>query len=223
MIRQSAAKPLSECLTHVPGGIFTMGSDLHYPEERPAHRVRIGAFWIEPTAVTNRQFAAFVAATEYVTVAERPLDTAQYPGADPAMLVPGSLVFRKTGGPVDTRDIRHWWHWTPGACWRRPEGPGSDVKGREDHPVVQVAFEDAEAYARWAGLALPTEAEWEFAARGGLDGAEFAWGDELTPGGVHRANTWQGRFPWENRLEDRFAGTCPVRSFPPNGYGLYDT
>ncbi len=200
-------------LRRIPAGEFLMGSDRHYSEEAPAHRVRLDAFSIEETTVTNRQFAAFVAATRYRTVAERQLDPRLYPGADPATLVPGSLVFRMTAGPVDTRDFRNWWFWTPGACWRRPEGPGSGLDGREEHPVVHVAFEDAEAYAGWAGRALPTEAEWEYAARGGLDGAEFAWGDELAPGGVHVANTWQGAFPWQNLLEDGFARTCPGKAF----------
>ncbi|MDB5380204.1 MAG: sulfatase-modifying factor 1 [Rubritepida sp.] len=199
-----------------------MGSDRHYPEERPAHLVGVSSLWMDETAVTNTAFSAFVAATGYVTVAERPLDPALYPGAQPAMLVPGSLVFRMTEGPVDTRDIANWWHWIPGASWRHPKGPGSDFVGREDHPVVQVAYEDAEAYARWADKALPSEAEWEFGARGGLDGAEFAWGEEFTPGGVHLSNTWQGPFPWSDFAADGFAGTCPVRSFPPNGYGLYE-
>ena len=138
------------------------------------------------------------------------------------MLAPGALVFRMTDGPVDTSVIANWWHWTPGAQWRHPEGPGSTIAGREDHPVVHVAFEDAEAYARWAGKDLPTEAEWEYAARGGLDGAEFAWGQDLAPGGVHLANTWQGPFPWRNFEADGYARTCPVRSFPPNGYGLFE-
>ena len=209
-------------MRHVPGGTFLMGSDRHYRDERPAHKVAVSGFWIDETTVTNADFATFVAATGYVTVAERPIDPAEYPGADPGMLAPGSLVFRMTDGPVDLTDYRNWWAWTPGACWRHPEGPGSDIAGREDHPVVQVAFEDAAAYAAWAGKDLPTEAEWEFAARGGLDGAEFAWGDELTPDGQHVANTWQGPFPWRNFETDGFTGTCPVRSFPANGYGLYE-
>lgn len=182
-------------MVRVAGGDFVMGSDVHYAEERPAHRVRVDPFWMDETAVTNAAFAAFVDATGYATVAERPLDPALYPGAKPEMLVPGSLVFRMTDGPVDTSNIANWWAWVPGACWRAPEGPGSTLAGREDHPVVQVAFEDAEAYAAWAGKALQTEAEWERAARGGLDGAEFAWGDTLAPDGVHLANTWQGPFP----------------------------
>jgi formylglycine-generating enzyme required for sulfatase activity len=209
-------------MLRIPGGTFLMGSDRHYAEERPAHRVQVGAFWMDATTVTNAQFARFVAATGYVTVAERPLDPAMYPGAKPGMLVPGALVFRMTEGPVDTSVIANWWHWTPGAQWRHPEGPGSDLAGRAQHPVVHVAYEDAEAYARWAGKDLPTEAEWEFAARGGLDGAEFVWGDELTPGGLHMANTWQGPFPWRNFAADGFERTAPVASYPPNGYGLYD-
>ncbi|WP_248711076.1 formylglycine-generating enzyme family protein [Sediminicoccus sp. KRV36] len=199
-----------------------MGSDVHYAEEAPAHRVRVNAFWMDETTVTNAQFASFVAATGYVTVAERRLDPAMYPGARPRDLKPGGLVFRMTTGPVPTDDYRHWWAWTPGACWRHPEGRGSGIQSRPNHPVVQVSHEDAEAYANWAGKALPTEAEWEFAARGGLEGAEFVWGDELTPGGRHMANTWQGEFPWRNSAEDGFPGVAPVASFPPNGYGLYD-
>lgn len=206
----------------LPGGTFLMGSDAHYVEERPAHRRSVAPFAIDDTCVTNAAFAAFVAATGYVTVAERPLDPALYPGADPANLQPGSLVFHMTEGPVDTTDYRNWWRWTTGASWRHPEGPGSGIADRADHPVVHIAFEDAEAYAAWAGKRLPTEAEWEYAARGGLDGAEFAWGEELAPGGVHMANTWQGPFPWRNFGTDGFERTCPVRSFPPNAYGLYE-
>ena len=216
------AAAAADGMRRIPGGEFLMGSDRHYPEERPAHRARVHGFLVDATAVTNAEFAAFVAATGYVTVAERPLDPVLYPGAHPDALGPGSLVFRMTDGPVDTRDHRNWWAWTPGACWRHPEGPGSTIIGRKDHPVVQVAFEDAEAYAAWAGKALPTEAEWEFAARGGLEGAEFAWGDELAPSGAHLANTWQGPFPWRDFAADGFAGTCPVRSYPPNGYGLFE-
>lgn len=218
----SSAGPAPREMIPIPGGTFLMGSDRHYPEERPAHPVRVDGFRMDPCTVTNAEYAAFVAATGHITIAERPLDPAAYPGARPGMLAPGALVFHMTDGPVDTRDISHWWSWTPGACWRHPEGPGSDLAGREEHPVVQIAFEDAEAYARWAGKSLPTEAEWEFAARGGLEGAEFAWGDELAPGGVHRANTWQGPFPWRNFAADGFERTSPVASYPPNGYGLHD-
>lgn len=209
-------------LVALPGGAFTMGSDRHYAEERPAHPMVVPGFAIDDTCVTNAEFAAFVQATGYVTVAERPLDPALYPGAKPQMLQPGSLVFHMTEGPVDTSDYRNWWSWVPGACWHHPEGPGSSIADRADHPVVQVAFEDAAAFAAWAGKALPTETEWEYAARGGLDGTEFAWGDELAPGGTHLANTWQGPFPWRNFAADGFERTCPVRSFPPNGYGLFE-
>jgi formylglycine-generating enzyme len=206
----------------IPGGEFRMGSDAHYPEESPAHYVHVDGFFIDLGPVTNRQFAGFVAATGYRTVAERPPNPADYPGALPHLLAPGSLVFHKTRGPVDLRDFSNWWGWKLGAYWRHPEGKGSSVAGRLDHPVVHVAFEDAEAYARWAGKSLPTEAEWEFAARGGLDGAEFVWGDEFAPGDRQMANTWQGEFPWQNLGTDGFERTSPVGVFPPNGYGLHD-
>lgn len=219
---QATSENSASGMVRIPGGAFLMGSDRHYPEERPAHRVRVAAFWMDATAVTSAEFARFVRATDYVTVAERPLDSALYPGAPPAMLVPGALVFRMTEGPVDTSVIGNWWHWTVGAQWRHPEGLGSDLAGRDEHPVVHVAYEDAEAYALWAGKELPSEAEWEFAARGGLDGAEFVWGDELTLAGAHMANTWQGPFPWRNFAADGFERTSPVASYPPNGYGIYD-
>jgi formylglycine-generating enzyme len=206
----------------VPGGEFVMGSDAFYPEERPVHRVAVEAFWIDARPVTVGQFRRFVTETGYVTVAERPLDPDQYPDADPALLVPGSLVFRPTRGPVDLSDYRNWWSYTPDACWSRPEGPGSDTYTRGRHPVIHVAYEDAEAYAAWAGKALPTEAEWEYAARGGLEGKAFTWGDELAPEGRMLANFWQGEFPWQNLMSDGYAGTSPVAAFPANGYGLYD-
>src|ERR1700722_9567224 len=206
----------------IEGGTFQMGSNHHYPEEAPVHAMRVDGFHIDPFAVTNRQFAAFVGATGYRTVAERTLDPADYPGASVDMLKPGALVFRKSRGPVDLRNMHNWWEWKQGAFWRHPEGRGSSVATRLDHPVVQVAFEDAATYALWAGKSLPTEAEWEFAARGGLDGAEFVWGSEFAPDGHLMANTWQGDFPWENLRSDGFEGTSPVGVFPPNDYGLYD-
>ncbi len=206
----------------IPGGTFRMGSDRHYPEEAPAHRVTVASCWIDRTPVTNRQFRRFVEATGYVTVAEAAPDPKDYPGALPHMLKPGSLVFTPPPHPVDLRDWRQWWKFEFGANWPRPYGRGRSNHGLDDHPVVHVALQDAEAYAAWAGKALPTEAEWEYAARGGLDGAEFAWGDELTPGGRHMANTWQGRFPHENLAADGYRRTSPVETFPPNGYGLFD-
>lgn len=209
-------------MVDIPGGTFLMGSDRHYAEEKPAHQVRVSSFRMDVHTVTNTEYAAFVAATGYVTVAERPIDPAQYPNGIPELLVPGALVFHTTDGPVDLHDVRNWWSFLPGANWRHPRGPGSDLAGLDSHPVVQLAYEDAAAYAAWAGKALPTEAEWEYAARGGLDGAEFVWGDELAPGGTHMANTWQGPFPWRNFAADGFADTAPVGSFPPNGYGLHD-
>jgi len=209
-------------LIWIDGGTFLMGSDAHYPEEAPAHPVSVSGFWMDATAVTNSDFAAFVAQTGYVSLAERPIDPQQFPEAAPEMLVPGGLVFRKCRRPVNLRNFRNWWNYMPGACWTRPEGPGSSITERMDHPVVQIAFEDALAYATWARKQLPTEAEWEFAARGGLEGAQFAWGNELTPAGRHLANTWQGEFPWQNLRQDGFEGTAPVRSYPANGYGLFE-
>ena len=209
-------------MVFIPGGEFTMGSDRHYPEEAPAHRVAVDGFWMDRHTVTNKEFRRFVDATGYVTFAEKPANAADYPGAQPEMLVPSSVMFRKAAGPVDLRNHYNWWTYVAGADWRHPRGPGGSLQGLWDHPVVHVAFEDAEAYARWAGKALPTEAEWELAARGGLDGAEYVWGDDFMPGGKPHANTWQGEFPWENLLEDEFEWTAPVGSFPPNGYGLYD-
>jgi sulfatase modifying factor 1 len=206
----------------LPGGTFRMGSDRHYPEEAPVHGVTVGSFWIDRTPVTNRQFRLFIETTGYVTFAEIRPDPKHYPGALPHMLKAGSLAFAPPKRPADLRNWGEWWTFKFGANWRRPYGPGSSNRGLDDHPVVHVTFKDAEAYANWSGKELPTEAEWEFAARGGLDGAEFAWGDQFTPGGCHMANTWQGQFPRQNLVEDGFERTSPVEAFPPNGYGLHD-
>jgi len=209
----------------VPGGTFRMGSDTHYPEEAPAGPVSVDGFWMDEAAVTIREFARFVAETGYITVAEKAPDPAMYPGADPALLVPGSIVFSKPPGPVDLAEPRNWWVWSPGASWRAPWGPGSGIDGRDEHPVTQVAYEDADAYARWAGKALPSEAQWERAARGGIEEAEFAWGDEIAPVGEERMNRWIGEFPWKFRPRRggaRRPGTVAVRSFEPNPFGLYE-
>jgi len=207
----------------IPGGTFRMGSDKHYAEEAPVHRVTVDAFRIDRTSVTNREFREFVRATGHVTFAEFAPDPKDYPGALSNMLKPGSLVFNPPKHPVDDlRDWSQWWTFKFGANWRRPYGPRSSLSGLNDHPVVHVAYSDALAYAKWMGKDLPTEAEWEFAARGGLDGAEFAWGDELTPGGAQMANTWQGAFPHENLKLDGYQRTSPVTAFSPNGYGVYD-
>ncbi len=207
-------------MVSAPSGPFTMGSDAHYPEEAPAHSAFVEGFTIDRFQVTNRQFDEFVSATGYLTVAERPLDSEDFPGAPPENLVPGSMVFSMTPGPVDLRHLSHWWNWTPGASWRHPEGPGSALDGRADHPVVHVAYEDAEAYAAWAGKSLPTEAEWERAARGGLDGTAFVWGDAPEGPDQRLANYWHGDFPW--RHDAGYGSTAPVGSYPANGYGLHD-
>jgi formylglycine-generating enzyme required for sulfatase activity len=204
----------------IPAGTFRMGSRSHYPEETPVRRITVEGFWIDRSEVTNRRFAEFVAATGYVTVAERPLDPRDFPGAPAENLVPGSLVFTMTDGPVDLRHLSQWWTWTPGASWRHPEGPGSALDGREDEPVVHVAHEDAEAYAAWAGRSLPTEAQWERAARGGLDGATFTWGDAPEAPGERLANYWHGEFPWRSGQD--YGTRMPVGSFPANAYGLFD-
>ena len=209
-------------MVFIPGGTFRMGSDKHYPEEAPVHRVTVDDFWIDRAPVTNAQFKEFVAATGYVTYAEIAPDPKDYPGALPHMLKAGSLVFTPTKGPVDLRNCMNWWAFTFGANWRHPYGPHSTIRKLDDHPVVHIAYSDAKAYALWAGKELPTEAEWEFAARGGLDGAEFAWGEELAPGGRQMANTWQGDFPYLNIATHGFERTTPVDAFPPNGYGLSD-
>ncbi len=214
--------PPFENMVWISGGTFMMGSDNHYPEESPAHEAEVDGFWMDRFCVTNAEFARFVAETSHVTSAERPPNPADYPGAKPEMLTAASVVFRKPQHRVDLRNHYNWWTYIPGANWRHPEGPDSTIEGRELHPVVHVAFEDVEAYATWAGKELPTEAEWEFAARGGLDGAIYAWGDEFAPGGTPMANTWQGEFPINNLALDGFERTAPVGSFPPNGYGLYE-
>ncbi|HEY9229598.1 MAG TPA: formylglycine-generating enzyme family protein [Gemmatimonadaceae bacterium] len=214
--------PPAPDMVWIPGGTFSMGSDSHYAEERPVHRVTVGGFWMDRFPVTNERFERFVAATRHTTFAELPPDPAHYPGALPHLLFPGSLVFVKPPHPVSLNFIGNWWHFILGADWRHPQGPESSVTGLRMHPVVHVTFGDAEAFAKWEGKELPTEAEWEFAARGGLEGAAFAWGDEFMPNGRPMANTWQGRFPYENTLADGWEGTSPVGVFPPNGYGLYD-
>ena len=209
-------------MVDLPGGVFTMGSERFYPEEAPCRQVRVDPFRIDRAPVTNRDFARFVAATGHVTTAEIVPDPADYPGMPPDMAYAGSAVCQRTATPVDTSDPSQWWSFAAGADWRHPLGAGSALDGLEDHPVVHVSHADAEAYARWAGKELPTEAEWEYAARGGLDGADYAWGDTLAPGGAMLANYWQGLFPFANLLLDGWERTSPVGSYPANGYGLVD-
>lgn len=219
--------PAPEGMVWIPGGTFWMGDEDSPDHDAPSHRVAVSGFWMDRTEVTNAQYAKFVAATGYRTVAERAPTREQYPNAPPEMLVPGSAVFHSVEASLDPRtwSTQHppWWGYERGACWNHPEGPGSTITGRENHPVVHIAWEDAEAYAKWAGKRLPTEAEWEFAARGGLDRQPFCWGGSA-PGaeGKFHGNTWQGPFPGRNTTADGFGGTAPVGSFPPNGYGLYD-
>lgn len=215
-------KVLYPDMVWIPGGTFLMGSDRHYPEEGPVHPVTVGGFWMDRYTVTNRRFQEFVEATGYITVAERPLDPQAYPGADPELLVPGSLVFQKPMSQVELSAYQNWWAYMPGASWRHPEGPESSLQGREEHPVVHIAYEDAQAYLVWAGKAMPSEAQWEWAARGGLEEKVYTWGNEFAPDGQIMANTWQGEFPWQNLLLDGYERTAPIGSFPANGYGLYD-
>lgn len=213
---------LHEGMRFISGGVYTMGSEAFYPEEAPRRKVRVDPFWIDEIPVTNKQFAAFIEATGYITLAEIAPDPDDYPGMPAELAHPASLVFEMIREPVDPSHPMAWWNFIMGANWRHPLGPGSSIEGREDHPVVHVAYQDALAYSAWRGKSLPTEAEWEFAARGGRDDQEFAWGDSLAPGGAMLANFWQGRFPFENSLEDGWERTSPVRTFPPNAFGLFD-
>jgi formylglycine-generating enzyme required for sulfatase activity len=220
--RSSAQETSHAGMRWIPGGTFLMGSDNHYPEEAPAHPVTVDGFWMDQHTVTNKEFARFVQRTRHVTVAERSPDPADYPGASAELLVPASTVFRQPDRRVSLDNPYNWWTYVPGAEWRHPQGPGSSVKKRPDHPVVHVAWDDVVAYAAWVGKEVPTEAEWEYAARGGLEGVTYAWGEELTPGGQWMANTWQGDFPMRDDGEDGHRGTAPIACYPLNGYGLAD-
>jgi formylglycine-generating enzyme len=217
--------PAPDGMAWIPGGEFYMGTDDdNFPDAGPMHRVYVDGFWIDKTEVTNEQFAQFVKATKYLTVAEQEPDPAEFPGVPKDKLKPFSSVLKKIppGTPVDLRDFHNWWEVCYGASWQHPEGPGSDIKGKEKYPVVHICFDDAAAYCKWANKRLPTEAEWEFAARGGLDKKKFTWGDEQKPGGKCMCNYWQGRFPTENTREDGYETAAPVGTYPANGYGLYD-
>ena len=209
-------------MQRIAGGRFLMGSARFYPEEGPVRPVHVDPFWIDETPVTNRQFAAFIAATGYTTLAQLPPDPAIYPDLPPEERIPASLVFERTPAPVSLWDHTRWWALVPGADWRHPTGPNGAIDGLDDHPVVHIADADADAFARWAGKTLPTEAEWEFAARGGLEQAEYAWGDMLEPDGKVLANYWRGLFPYANQRGDGGYRTTPVGNYPPNSYGLYD-
>ncbi|MEO6809429.1 MAG: formylglycine-generating enzyme family protein [Isosphaeraceae bacterium] len=213
--------PAPEGMVWIPGGSFLMGSN-EIDDAHPVHTVQLTGFWMDRTEVTNAQFARFADASGYKTVAERAPDPKDFPGAPPEMLVAGSIVFTPPPGPVSLDESLSWWRYVPGTDWRHPEGPDSTIEGREDHPAVHICWDDAVAYARWAGKRLPTEAEWEFAARGGLEQKRYVWGDERLPGGVCQANNWQGEFPNLNEERDGFARTAPVGSFSANGYGLLD-
>jgi formylglycine-generating enzyme len=206
----------------IDGGSFTMGADDQHPEERAPHEVTVGGFWIDRHEVTNAEFARFVEATGYRTLAERGLDPKDYPGMPPELLEPGSMVFFMPGQIAGMADVTQWWRYVAGADWRHPIGPDSSIAGKDDHPVVHVAHEDAQAYAEWAGHRLPSEAEWEYAARGGLEGALYSWGDSYDPVAGWKANSWQGSFPQQDEVLDGHHGTAPVGCFEPNGYGLVD-
>ncbi|MGI9254881.1 MAG: formylglycine-generating enzyme family protein, partial [Thermomicrobiales bacterium] len=206
----------------IPGGTFLMGSNEHYPEEAPVHEVEVEGFWIDRYQVTNAQFRRFVKETGYVTIAEITPRAEDYPGAIPEMLVAGSVVFNQPDHPVSLENHYRWWQFVPGADWRHPEGPDSTLDGKDKHPVVHVAWADVAAYAEWAGKQMPTEAEWEYAARGGIQGMPYMWGHELAPKGKMLANYWQGQFPWQNLMEDGYERTAPVGKFPPNPFGLFD-
>ena len=221
MINQTIGLNL-DCMVLINAGEFLMGSDKFFPDEKPVRMVKVASFYIDKYEVTNRDYKKFVDETGYVTVAERPLNPEDYPGAKQEMLVPGALVFQKATAPVDLWNSFSWWAWVKGANWNHPHGPGSTIINRDEHPVVHIAYEDAETYAHWMRKELPTEAEWEYAARGGLHGKNFTWGDDDVQHVQPMANTWQGEFPWENLLTDRHEGTSPVGSFAPNGYGLFD-
>jgi formylglycine-generating enzyme required for sulfatase activity len=231
-LNETESGPAPAGMVWIPGGEFSMGTDDPTNEvcggsetmadARPVHRVYVDGFWMDTTEVTNDEFARFVAATHYVTVAERKPRAEDYPGAPAEMLVPGSVVFTPPDKPVPLTNALAWWSYLPRAEWRHPEGPGSDLRGRGKHPVVHIAYEDAEAFATWAGKRLPTEAEWEFAARGGLAGQRYTWGDELQPGGKWNANIWEGPFPNKNTQADGYAGTSPVGHYPANPFGLFD-
>jgi len=232
-VATKAEKPATpEGMVWIAGGEFSMGCELPGSKlnERPIVKVSVEGFWIDEHDVTNAEFRKFVTATGYKTTAERPVDWEEIkkqlepgtPKPPDEVLQPGSMVFTPTKGPVDLADMGAWWAWTIGANWQHPEGPKSNIDGRDDHPVVQVSWDDAVAYAKWIGKRLPTEAEWEFAARGGLGGKRFGWGDEFKPGGKFMANTWDGEFPYKNNKEDGYERSSPVKSFPANGYGLYD-
>jgi formylglycine-generating enzyme required for sulfatase activity len=214
--------PPDDGMVWIPGGTFTMGSEEFYPEEGPTRDVSVDGFWMDTTHVTNEEFAAFVDETGYTTFAERPPTPDDYPDADPENLVAGSAVFTSPTHAVNLQNPNQWWEYVPGADWRHPLGPDSSLEGLLDHPVVHVAYEDAVAYAAWAGKKLPTEAQWERAARGGLDAKRFVWGDEHLIDGELMANTWQGQFPYENKALDGYERTSPVATFPPNEYGLFD-